>query len=107
MWDIEYQRVIEDLKVGPTTKPVQLNKMLTWARDILVEVDVDPEPEEPLTWEDTPMKDEEASKFQGIAARLNYLVVDRVDLLLVSKDYSRHISKPRNQDWDKLKRIGR
>ena len=107
MWDIEYQRVIEDLKVGPTTKPVQLNKKLTWARDILVEVDVDPEPEEPLTWEDTPMKDEEASKFRGIAARLNYLAVDRVDLLFVSKDCSRHMSKPRNKDWDKLKRIGR
>ena len=49
----------------------------------------------------------EASRYRGIAARLNYLAQDRADLQYACKEASRRMSKPRDDDWRLLKRIGR
>ena len=49
----------------------------------------------------------EARRYMAIAARLNYLAPDRVDLGLSVKEAARNMSKPMIQDWEKLKRIGR
>ena len=48
------------------------------------------------------MEEADASKYCGIAARLNYLAVDRADLLYVSKECSRHMSLPKNRHWEAL-----
>ena len=50
---------------------------------------------------------DEATRFRGIAARINYLAADRYDLLYASKCVSRWLSSPTHQAFERLKRIGR
>ena len=50
---------------------------------------------------------EEAKRFRGIAARINYIALDRADLQYAAKEVCRKMSKPVMADWDTLKRIGR
>ena len=49
----------------------------------------------------------DASKFRQIAARANYLAMDRPDIMYAVKELCRYMSKPRVQDWRALKRLGR
>ena len=42
-----------------------------------------------------------------MAARLNHLAADRPDLLFASKCASKHMARPREGDWEVLKRVGR
>ena len=49
----------------------------------------------------------EATRYRGIAARLNFLAQDRVDLQYACKEASRRMAKPQRSDWAILKRIGR
>ena len=49
----------------------------------------------------------EASLYRGIAARLNYLAQDRIDIQYACKEASRRMARPRLCDWPALKRIGR
>ena len=51
--------------------------------------------------------DLEATKFRSIAARLNYLSLDRPDLQYAAKGVARCMAKPRKKDWLLLKRVGR
>ena len=46
-------------------------------------------------------------EISGIAARLNYLSPDRMDIGFAVKEAARNISKPLIGDWAKLNRIGR
>ena len=50
---------------------------------------------------------EEARRYRAIAARLNYLAPDRLDIGYSVKEAARNMSKPMDADWAKLKRIGR
>ncbi len=50
---------------------------------------------------------EDAKRFRGLAARLNYLSQDRADIQYAVKEVSRRMSKPREQDWGIMKRIAR
>ena len=61
----------------------------------------------PLEEESEPMNPQDATRFRGLAARCNYLAQDRVDLQYACKEVSRRMAKPRCQDWQLLKRIGR
>ena len=61
----------------------------------------DEEPEE----EELPAAD--ATSFGAIAARCNFLAIDRPDLMYAAKECSRKMAKPQNGDWSALKRIGR
>ena len=45
---------------------------------------------------------EEARRYRAIAARLNYLAVDRVDLQYAVKEAARHMSTPRTSSWKLL-----
>ena len=45
--------------------------------------------------------------YRALAARANYLSQDRVDIGFVVKELCRNMSKPRQSDWDRLKRLGR
>ena len=56
---------------------------------------------------DAPLGQEEARKYRAIAARLNYLAPDRVDIQFTVKEAARSMSSPTKKDWPKLHRIGR
>ena len=50
---------------------------------------------------------QDATRFRGIAARINYLAADRPDLQFASKCASKHMANPTQEGWEVLKRIGR
>jgi len=49
----------------------------------------------------------EATKFRAIAARANYLALDRPDIQFSTKEICRSMSAPKQSDWVKLKRLAR
>jgi hypothetical protein len=53
------------------------------------------------------LQNAEATKYRSIAARVNYLALDRGDLTYAAKEGSRKMSKPHERDWGMLKRVGR
>ena len=46
-------------------------------------------------------------KYQSLSARLNFLALDRIDLQFTAKECARKMSAPNEEDWEKLKRVGR
>ena len=54
-----------------------------------------------------PLDDHHTARFRALAARANYLGLDRVDLAYASKECCRHMTNPRDIDWLALKRIAR
>ena len=50
---------------------------------------------------------EEAARYRGLAARINYLSLDRPDLQYAAKVVSKNMSCPKQHDWLKLKRVAR
>ena len=67
--------------------------------------------EEEKKWEEDEHAEElgpeEARKFRGHAARLNYLAADRSDIAFSVKEVCRGMAKPTKGDWKKLKRLVR
>ena len=57
--------------------------------------------------EDYPLNHENARKYRGIAARLNYLAQDRPDLKFAALKASRCMSDPHDKNWEALKKVGR
>ena len=53
------------------------------------------------------LSEREATLYRAIAARLNYLAQDRVDVQFAAKDAAKPISRPAAMDWLKLKRVAR
>ena len=53
------------------------------------------------------LEPQDATRFRGIAARINYLAADRPDLQFASKCASKHMANPTQEGWEVLKRIGR
>ena len=53
------------------------------------------------------MNRSDATVFRGLAARLNYLSMDRPDLQFSAKEVAKRMAKPREEDWSKLKRVAR
>ena len=49
------------------------------------------------------LEGEEAKKFRGIAARGNYLSLDRADIQYATKEICRSMARPRKSSWKKLK----
>ena len=45
--------------------------------------------------------------FRGLAARINYLSQDRMDLQFANKAVSKFMSAPTDLGWKILKRVGR
>ena len=56
--------------------------------------------------EDTLLTMEEATKFRAIAARLNYMALDRSDIAVAVMRVCSRMANPALDDWTKLKRIG-
>ena len=67
-----------------------------------------PDQEQKLaTGDGIPMNDSDKSKFRGIAARINYLAMDRPDLQFAAKCLSRKMASPNANDWERARRIAR
>ncbi len=49
----------------------------------------------------------DATKYRALAARLNFLSMDRADLQYAAKSVARHMSAPHDYDWIALKRVAR
>ena len=49
----------------------------------------------------------DATLFRALSARANYLTQDRSDIGFAVKELCRNMAKPKNSDWEKLKRLGR
>ena len=76
--------------------------------DMVVEINLAEDPSaQPLSWEETELCPRDASEYRAAAARLNYLALDRPDILFASKECSQRMSAPRNGDWEVLKRVVR
>ena len=56
---------------------------------------------------DEPLAGEEAKSFRSIAARLNYLCIDRPDIQYSVKEIARRMASPVRGDWRKLRKLGR
>ena len=67
--------------------------------------------EEPKAWleleDQTPLEPKMASEYRGLAARLNYLAMDRPDIQYATKEVCRSMSNPSIGDKRKLKRLAR
>ena len=53
------------------------------------------------------MDSSDARKFRSIAARMNYLAMDRADIQFAAKEVCRSMAKPKIKDWGKVKRLAR
>ena len=53
------------------------------------------------------LSEAEASRYRGIAARINYLAIDRPDIQFACKGACRWMARPVNSCWNLLKRIVR
>ena len=53
------------------------------------------------------MNDADCSKYRAIAARLNYVALDRPDMMYAAKECSRRMSKPMVGDWGPVRRLVR
>ena len=108
MTDSETGHVIEMFLSGPTTKPEPLRRNFKRSRNVHVVLEVyEKKGEEPVDWEEQAMASEDQTRYRALAARLNFLAVDRPDFLYAAKRCSRRMSRPRNKDWEALKRICR
>ena len=62
---------------------------------------------EEIDAEEPELEMHESTSYRSIAARLNFLAIDRVDIQFACKEICRSMSKPRRSDWDKIKKLGR
>ena len=54
-----------------------------------------------------PLPPGEASQYRALAARANYLALDRPDIQYAVKEIARRMSQPTGEDWKLLKRLAR
>ena len=57
--------------------------------------------------EEVYMDPAEATRFRGVAARINYLAMDRSDIQFAAKECCKRMANPVLSDWMKVKRVGR
>ena len=50
---------------------------------------------------------EHTTQYRALAARANFLAIDRVDILYCAKELTRHMAEPTGEDWEKVVRLGR
>ena len=93
-WELEADQrhvelVIEDLKLGE-------------AKGLAV-----PGVIEPAIIDDRPLSEEQSSRYRSLAARLNYLSQDRMDIMYSVKELCRCMSSPTEHAWTKLVRVAK
>jgi len=65
------------------------------------------ETKEELAKEDAELSPEVATEFRGLAARANYLSLDRVDIQYTTKEICRDMASPKASSLSKMKRLAR
>ena len=50
---------------------------------------------------------QEATAYRALAARLNYLALDRIDVQYAAKNITKHMAAPRQYDWEALRHVAR
>jgi len=65
------------------------------------------ETKEELTKEDEELSAAVATEFRGLAARANYLSLDRVDIQYATKEICRDMAVPKASSMSKMKRLAR
>ena len=53
------------------------------------------------------MEPQDASRFRALAARANYVALDRVDVQFAAKEVCREMAAPKQSSWLRLKRLAR
>ena len=101
-----------------------LNRIITWGKD---GISWEPDPRhaeliveslgtqknaatagiDDIEEDDTPLSAEATSSYRSLAARANYLAIDRPDILFATKELCRSMSRPTAQAWAKLERLGK
>jgi hypothetical protein len=128
-WDIKLRGIVGS-DPGDTKEITILNRILTWdgdeitlrsdpkhqqeitrafgltegSRGITIPVDRDAPAEE---GDDELLEGEEITRFRGLAARANYLGLDRCDIQYATKEVCRCMSKPTKGGMAKMKRLAR
>ena len=99
-------RVVSDMRTGHTLAK-QIHRSLRNPRDVRVVLEVHHHSDEAAkSWEEQD-RSQATTKYRALAARLNFLAGDRPDQLLAAKECSRRMRKPRNKDWEAIKRVCR
>jgi hypothetical protein len=57
--------------------------------------------------EENDQEESQKTKFRGVAARINYLAMDRPDLQYAAKNLCRRMANPRISDWEKARKIAK
>ena len=97
-------KLIEDLWLRHDTSERVLRRKLRALTDIDVVIELDEVADvDDTAWEDIVMEPEQQTQYRAIAARVNFLAVDRPDLQYASKETSRLMSSPTNGAWLLLK----
>ena len=65
------------------------------------------ETREDLAKEDVELSPEVSTEFRGLAARANYLSLDRVDIQYATKEICRDMAVPKESSMVKMKRLAR
>ena len=106
--DSDMGHIVETFLSGPTTKPEQVHGAFKKPRSLHVVLEVcEKKGRELIDWDDQAMVPEEQTRYRALAARLNFLSVDRPALLYAVKECLSRMSSPRNRDWGALKRVCR
>ena len=85
--DSDPGHAVEILVPSPTTRPEQIHRNFKCARSVQVVMEVyEKSGEESIAWEDQEMLPDDQNRYRAVAARLNFLAVDRADLLHAAKE---------------------
>ena len=57
--------------------------------------------------EEMPLRSSDATGYRAMAARMNYLSIDRPDVAFATKEICKCMSNPAQADWEKIKRTAR
>ena len=63
--------------------------------------------DEPLKDDDEPLRDWRVTRYRSLAARANYLALDRPDLQFAVKEMCRSMSRPTERSWRQLTRVAK
>ena len=106
--DSKTGHVVKTFIAGPAARPEQVHRNFKKARYVHVVMEVyDKKGEASVTWDEQDMIPEDQTRYRALAARLNFLAVDRPDLLYAAKECSRRMSRHRNKDCKAIRCVCR
>lgn len=105
---LEDGKLVEDLWVKATTPERMLRRQFREPMDVEVRIETSVEHSSADdAWGAKELGAEESSLYRAVTARLNFLSLDRPDVMYSSKECSRRMSPPKNRDWEAVIRLVR